>query len=117
MTRGTVAFWLKLDEAPPTRTAAPGGAASKRGLRLVAFHGAGDRCIAASLAMRSYAQLIDLGFSALRLHLEPYLAHCESNEAESALLCDALASWGLVPRPSGRATFWTTRARATPTTR
>ncbi len=42
--------------------AAPGGAASKRGLRLVAFHGAGDRCIAASLAMRSYAQLIDLGF-------------------------------------------------------
>ena len=38
--------------------------------------------------------------SALRLHLEPYLGHCESNEAESALLCDALASWGLVPQES-----------------
>ena len=32
--------------------AAEGGAASKRGLRIVAFHGAADRVIAASLAMR-----------------------------------------------------------------
>ena len=78
--------------------AAPGGAAAKCSLRLVAFHGAGDRCIAASLAMRRYADLVDLGFSALRLHVEPDLGHCESSEAESGLLCDALASWGFVPQ-------------------
>jgi hypothetical protein len=28
----------------------------------VAFHGAGDRCIAASLAVRRYADLLELGF-------------------------------------------------------
>jgi len=78
--------------------AAPGGAAAKRSLQLVAFHGAADRCIAASLAMRRYADLIDLGFSALRLHVEPDLGHCEASDVESDLLCDALASWGFVPR-------------------
>ena len=56
--------------------AAPGGAAAKCGLRLVAFHGAADRCIAASLAMRCYADLVDLGFRCpmVCVHAIPSLA-------------------------------------------
>lgn len=63
-------------------------------LRIVAFHGAADRIIAASLAMRSYSTLVDAGFRALRLHLEPNLGHCEPSEAEGTLLTEALRSFG-----------------------
>jgi predicted esterase len=63
-------------------------------LPIVAFHGAADRCIAASLALRSYATLIDAGFRAIWLHVEPNLGHCEPNEAEGSLLVQALHRWG-----------------------
>ena len=44
---------------------------SRRGLRVAAFHGASDRCIAASLALRSYARMLDAGYTKTRVHIEP----------------------------------------------
>lgn len=71
-------------------------------LRIHAFHGAGDRCIAASLAMRTYAELADLGFENLRVHVEPKLTHCEPSDAESAVFAEALKAWGFVAPPPER---------------
>ena len=75
--------------------------ADKSALKIFAFHGAGDRCIAASLALRTYAQLADLGFEALRVHVEPSLTHCEPSDVESAVFAEALTAWGpLAPQPA-----------------
>ena len=68
-------------------------------LPIVAFHGADDRCIAASLALRSYARLLDAGYTHLRLHVEPALGHCVPSKAEGDVLCAALQSWKLVQGP------------------
>ena len=78
---------------PPERTS----------LKIFAFHGAGDRCIAVSLAMRTYAALADLGYEDLHVRVEPKLTHCEPSDAESATFAEALRAWGLLPSPVGDA--------------
>jgi len=72
----------------------------RHALRIRAFHGAGDQCIAASLALRTYADLADLGFDDMSVHVEPKLTHCEPsevcNQAESVAFAGALKAWGLL---------------------
>ena len=70
-------------------------------LRINGFHGAADRCIALSLAMRKYAELSDLGFEQLQLHVEPGIAHCEPSDAESLVFAHALKRWGLLDGAAG----------------
>ena len=65
-------------------------------LRITAFHGAHDRIIAASLAMRTYSDLIDAGFNQVRMWLEPGLGHCEPSEAEGDLFLSSMQSWGVL---------------------
>ena len=67
----------------------------RSGLSIHTFNGAADRCIAASLALRSYSGLIDAGFYALRIHVEPALTHCEHSEAEMRWLTEALLTFGV----------------------
>jgi len=69
--------------------------APNKELPITAFHGAGDRCIAASLAMRSYAELVDRGYTHFHMHVEPSIGHCEPSDAESDVLCASLHQWGL----------------------
>lgn len=59
-------------------------------LPIVAYHGAGDRCIAAGLALRSYARILDAGYHQFRMHLEPRLGHCEPSKSEGDVLAAAL---------------------------
>jgi dienelactone hydrolase len=77
----------------------------RRSLRVQTFNGAADRCIAASLAMRSFATLIDAGYHRVRFHVEPRIAHCESSEAELRVLSGAILGWRIVEEardtPSG----------------
>ena len=72
----------------------------KTALKIFAFHGACDHCIAASLALRSYAELFDKGLEELRVHVEPKLTHCQPSEAESFVFAEALRAWGLVATPA-----------------
>ena len=81
----------------PTPVATPSKKQAQ--LRFYAFHGAGDRCIAASLAMRSYAQLIDAGYRRVSIHVEPKLTHSQRSAAEDALLATALKDWGALDAP------------------
>ena len=73
----------------------------RNALRIDAFHGAGDRCIALSLAMRCYADLSDAGFDQMQLHVEPGLTHCEPSDAESMVFARALQRWGLLTGVEG----------------
>lgn len=63
-------------------------------LRVAAFHGAADPIIGASLALRTYAQLIDSGMKQVRLVLDPGRGHCEPCEPEAVTLKRAMADWG-----------------------
>ena len=67
-------------------------------LRIAAFHGAADQCIAASLALKSYARLLEAGFDELSLTVYPGLSHCKRTpgDVESAVLCEVLMRWGLL---------------------
>ncbi len=51
-------------------------------LPIMAYHGAKDDCISASLALRSYAKLIDMGFHDIHIHVEPLLEHCHFHPTE-----------------------------------
>ena len=51
-------------------------------LPIMAYHGADDNCISASLALRSYAKLIDIGFRDIHIHVEPLLEHCHFHYSE-----------------------------------
>lgn len=75
--------------------------APNKELPITAFHGAGDRCIAVSLAMRSYADLVDRGYTRFHMHVEPSIGHCEPSDAESEVLCASLHQWGLFEAPAG----------------
>ena len=50
----------------PTLAHATRSRADRCALRIITFNGAADRCIAASLALRSYAELLDRGFYDMR---------------------------------------------------
>ena len=76
----------EMTPAPPERKALP----------IYTFNGAADRCIAPSLALRSYAALLDAGYSRMRMHIQPGLGHEGSSAAESQLLASALSAWGLL---------------------
>ena len=73
--------------------------ARRKAMPIVTFNGAADRCIAASLAMRSYARLLDAGFDQMTMHVQPSLGHQGSTAAEAALLATALRDWGLLSPP------------------
>lgn len=75
--------------------------APNKELPITAFHGAGDRIIAVSLAMRSYADLVDRGYTRFHMHVEPSIGHCEPSDAESDVLCASLHQWGLFDVPAG----------------
>mmetsp|Transcript_7399 Transcript_7399/g.19406 ORF Transcript_7399/g.19406 Transcript_7399/m.19406 type:complete len:325 (-) Transcript_7399:144-1118(-) len=80
----------------------------RKALNIVTFNGAGDRCIAASLALRSYASLIDRGYYNLRMHVQPQLDHCGSTPEEAKLLAEMIVEWKvcaplLKSKPLGRA--------------
>lgn len=74
---------------------------SRTALRIDAFHGAGDRTIALSLALRGYADLSDGGFGQMAVHVEPGLTHCEPSDAESLVFARALERWGLLDGAAG----------------
>ena len=71
----------------------------KRGLQVYTFNGAADDCIACCLSLRTYSQLLEAGFRHVRMHVEPHAGHEGSTDAEVALLCEALESWGLLKAP------------------
>ena len=67
----------------------------RRALRIAAWHGAADRCIAASLAVASYAELLEAGYSHLELQVHPRLGHTErsADDAEIHFFARALQRW------------------------
>ena len=58
---------------------------------VVAFHGANDDVIAASLAMQSYSRL--LRRHRFSLTIEPDLTHCQPSDTEVNALSEALTKW------------------------
>mmetsp|Transcript_56648 Transcript_56648/g.93646 ORF Transcript_56648/g.93646 Transcript_56648/m.93646 type:complete len:415 (-) Transcript_56648:104-1348(-) len=70
---------------------------ARKAIVVHAFHGARDRVIAASLALRTYASLLDNGIE-LRLRIEPALAHIERSETEFDFFCESLVSWQLLEK-------------------
>jgi phospholipase/carboxylesterase len=67
-----------------------------RAMRIVTFNGAADATIGCSLALRTYARLIDAGFHQMRMHIQPGLTHCGATKEEVALLAEVLCTWGLL---------------------
>ena len=84
--------------AAAANSATAATAASSATTRVHAFHSASDNVIAASLALRSYASLLDSG-AQLRLHVEPGLGHDQRSDAEFDFFCAALRDWGLLAPP------------------